>query len=95
MDAQQIAVAQARQEDKTESHLNRLVSDARTRGSVSIPVTVEEPELLAKTAHVRNGLKLMELIAEVGISIVQLREWDRARIKIFCDQARENNRRPR
>lgn len=92
MDAQQIAAAQARKEEQTESHLNRLINDARTRGSVSIPVSVEDPELLVKTAHVRNGSKLMELISEVGISIAQLRDWDCAHIKLFCDQMRASKK---
>ncbi len=92
LDAQQIAAAQARKEEQTESHLNRLINNARTRGSVSVPVTAEDPELLAKTAHVRNGSKLMELISEVGISIAQLREWDGTHIKPFCDQMRASKR---
>lgn len=50
-------------------------------------------ELLLRTEHVRRpGETILELIARTGISIVQLREWDRERIARFIAQAEENNR---
>jgi hypothetical protein len=53
--------------------------------------SIEQPDLLAKTALVRKkNEKLIELIARTGISLEALSRWDEPQIKSFCEQAEIN-----
>jgi hypothetical protein len=71
--------------------LDRLFARELARGPLSRTV-VDDPELLAKTAHIRKpNESLLCLTARIGLGPRAMREWSLAKLQAWATQAEANN----